>query len=140
MKISGILGWCLFVSLGLAACGSGKYGDVKAVMDAQARVMENYIDALARARNTQDVVAAIHDFTRKMKELIPDIKKTLKKYPELSERLNPPEELKAQTAQMRELSARLQATTMKTMPYMQDAEVQAAMQEQRKVMMELAKE
>ncbi len=140
MKLSkSIMPAVLFI-LTLAACGSGEYSDVKDVMNAQAGAMKNYIEAMAKAENAQDVVNAINGFTGEMKQLVPEMKMTLKKYPELSNNQTPPEALKAQTEEIRELSGKLQAATMKTMQYMQSPEVQKAMQEQGKVMMELAKE
>ncbi|MBW2143111.1 MAG: hypothetical protein JRG75_01765 [Deltaproteobacteria bacterium] len=142
MKISKgfLLSLVGFFILSLAACGSGKYSDVNEAMIAQAEAMENYIDAMGKAESAEDVVAAIEGFTREMKKLLPEMQNMLAKYPELAELEAPPEELREQTEKMRELSGNLQASMMKSMQYMQDPEVQKAMEKQGKVMMETAKE
>jgi len=129
-----------FIFLTLTACGGGEYGDLKDLMSAQAKVMENYIEAMSKVESPEDVVVAMNNFTLEMKGLIPEMKKTLKKYPELSNIQAPPEPLKAQAEEMRVLSSKLQAATMKTMQFMNDPEVQKAMQKQSEVMMALTKE
>ena len=51
-----------------------------------------------------------------------------------------PDDLKALAEEMKSLSGKLQETMMKTMEYMQDPDVQKAMEDQGKIMMEMAKE
>ena len=128
----------LFV-LNLTACGS-KYSDVEETMNAQAKAMENYIDAMEQAENAEDVAASIIGFTSEMKELIPQLKEVMAKYPELSDEQAPPEELQAVSEEMRIQSGNLQAAMMKAMQYMQDPGVQKAIQDQGRIMMELAEE
>ncbi len=125
--------------LNLAACSSGKYSDVKKVTNDQAKTMGNYATAIEKAESVQDVVAAINNFTSEMKTLMPEMKRTLEKYPELTDNQPPPEELKEDAEKMRALNERLQSAMMKTMQYMQDPEVQKAFEEQGKVMMEMGK-
>lgn len=129
-----------FFILNLAACSSGKYSDVKEAMVAQAKAMENYIDAMGKAESAEDVVAAIEGFTREMEKLLPEMQNTLAKHPGLQELEVPPEELREQSEKMRELSGNFQTSMMKSMKYMQDPEVQRAMERQGKVMTEMAKE
>lgn len=128
----------LFV-LNLTACGS-KYSDVEEAMNAQAKTMENYIDAMEKAENAEDVAASINDFTSEMKELIPQLKEVMAKYPELSDEQAPPEELQAVSEEMRIQSEKLQGAMMKVMQYMQDPGVKKAIQDQGRIMMELAEE
>jgi hypothetical protein len=128
----------LFV-LNLTACGS-KYSDVEGVMNAQATAMKNYIDAMEKAENAEDVAASINGFTSEMKVLIPQLKEVMAKYPELSEEQAPPEELQAVSEEMRIQSENLQGAMMKVMQYMQDPGVKKAIQDQGRIMMEMAKE
>jgi hypothetical protein len=128
----------LFV-LNLTACGS-KYSDVEEAMNAQAKTMENYIDAMEKAESAEDVVASINGFTSEMKELIPQLKEVMATYPELSDEQAPPEELQAVSEEMRTQSGNLQAAMMKAMQYMQDPGVKKAIQDQGRIMMELAEE
>ena len=128
----------LFV-LNLTACGS-KYSDVEEVMNAQAKAMENYIGAMEQAENAEDVVASITGFTSEMKVLIPRMKEVMAKYPEIADDQTPPEELQAVSEEMRNLSGKLQSAMMKAMEYMQDPGVQKAIQDQGRIMMEMAKE
>ena len=128
----------LFV-LNLTACGS-KYSDVEEVMNAQATAMKNYIDAMEQAENAEDVAASISGFTSEMKELIPQLKEVMAKYPELSDEQAPPEELQAVSEEMRIQSENLQGAMMKAMQYMQDPGVQKAIQDQGRIMMEMAVE
>ena len=128
----------LFV-LNLTACGS-KYGDVEEVMNAQAKAMKNYIDAMEQAENAEDVVASINGFTNEMKALIPRLKEAMSNYPEIADGKVPPEELRAVSEEMRNLSGKLQGAMMKAMQYMQDPGVQKAIQDQGRIMTEMAKE
>jgi len=128
----------LFV-LNLTACGS-KYSEVEEVMNAQANAMKNYIDAMEQAENAQDVVASINGFTSEMKLLIPRMKEVMSKFPEIADDQSPPEELQAVSEEMRNLSGKLQGAMMKAMQYMQDPGVQKAIQDQGRIMMEMAKE
>ena len=102
--------------------------------------MENYIDAMKQAENAEDVAASIIGFISEMKELIPQLKEVMAKYPELSDEQAPPEELQAVSEEMRIQSEKLQGAMMKAMQYMQDPGVQKAIQDQGRIMMELAEE
>ena len=95
---------------------------------------------MEQAENAEDVAASINCFTSEMKELIPQLKEVMAKYPELSDEQAPPEELQAVSEEMRIQSEKLQAAMMKAMQYMQDPGVQKAIQDQGRIMMELAVE
>ena len=127
----------LFVLI-CAGCGGSKYGDLKDVMNAQARAMENYVSAMETAGSAQDVVAAVNNFTGEMKALIPEMKKAMERYPELAGTQEPPEELKTESEALDTIGSKMQGAMMKIMQYMQDPGVQKAMEEQGKVMMEMA--
>ncbi len=127
----------LFV-LAFAACGGSEYGDMKEVMNGQAKAMEKYINAMGNAGSAQDVVAAVNDFTSDMKVLIPKMKKTMAQYPEIVGKSEPPEELKAEAEAMKAASGKMQGAMMKIMEYMKDPAVQKAMEEQGKIMMEMS--
>lgn len=141
MKISKGFMLAVMVLLGLtfAACGGGKYGDMKEAMNAQAKAMEKYINAMENAGSAQDVVAAVNTFTSDMKVLMPKMKKAVAQYPEVVGKSEPPEELKAEVDAMKAVSGKMQGAMMKIMQYMQDPAVQKAMEEQGKIMMEMAK-
>ncbi len=142
MKISEIVVSVVMVLFVLifAACGGGKYDDVKDVMNGQAKAMEKYINAMENAGSAQDVVGAINGFTSDMKVLVPKMKKTMDQYPEIAGKNEPPEELKGEVEAMKAVSGKMQGAMMKIMQYMQDPAVQKAMEEQGKIMMEMGKE
>ncbi len=127
----------LFV-LTFAACGSSKYGDIKEVMNAQAKAMEKYINAMESAGSAQDAVAAINTFTSDMEALIPRMKKTMEQYSEILGKSEPPAELQTEAEAIKAASGKMQGAMMKIMQYMQDPAVQKAMEEQGKIMMGMA--
>ena len=114
----------LFV-FNLTACSS-KYSDVEEIMNAQVTAMENYISAMEKAENAEDVAASIRGFTSEMKELIPQLNEVMAKYPELSDKQTPPGELQSVSEEMRIQSGNLQGAMIKAMQYMQDPGVKKA--------------
>ena len=142
--MNGLKGWISAVAVlfifNLAGCGSSQYSDVEAVMNAQAKAMEKYVGAMEAADNAQDVVDAINGFTSDMKDLIPKMKNMKSKYPEITDVGEMPDELKDASEEMANLSGKLQEAMMKIMQYMQDPGVQKAMEEQGRIMMEMAEE
>ena len=124
----------------LAGCGSNQYSDAEAVMNEKAEALKKYVGAMESADNAQDVVDAINGFTSDMKDLIPKMKNMRSKYPEIINPREMPDELKAPSEEIANLSVKLQEAVMKTMQYMQDPGVQKAMEEQGRIMMEMAQE
>ncbi|MBM3297418.1 MAG: hypothetical protein FJY83_07435 [Candidatus Aminicenantes bacterium] len=139
MKVwKGALVFVLAVGLaGFFGCkGGGKYGDAKAVMNDTLKAMENFINGMDKAGDSQAVVKALNAFSADMKELKPKLKELEKKYPELKDQENPPEELKEQTKMMEEMSGKLMGAMMKLFQYAEDPEVQKAQEAMNKLMME----
>jgi len=142
--MNGLKGWISAVAVlfifSFAGCGSSQYSDVEAVMNAQAKAMGKYVGAMEAADSAPDVVDAINGFTSDMKGLIPKMKNMKSKYPEITDAGKMPNELKATSEEMANLSGKLQEAMMKVMQYMQDTGVQKAMEEQGRIMMEMAEE
>jgi hypothetical protein len=124
----------------IGGCGGSKYSDAKKVMQEQVDALKIYVSDIEKAEAAKDMVAAINTYNLKMKELIPEIRKMSEKFPELKNQEAVPEELKKLSAEIKEISGKLQGAMMKVMKYMQDPEVRNAIQEQGKVMMDLGKE
>jgi hypothetical protein len=112
----------------LAACGSGKYGDAEEMMSKQAKITEDYVNGLEAAKNADDVVDVINEFSEGMKSLIPKIKEYKEKFPELwAGDGEIPKEIKAQQKRLEEAGRKVQGATMNMMKYMMDPKVQEAM-------------
>jgi len=114
----------------------GKYGDAKSVMSRSIKVMESFINDMEKAEDSKSVVKAINAFSADMSELKPKLQAMEKKYPELKDQENPPEELKPMAKQIEELSGRMMSAMMKLFQYGDDPEVQKASEAMNKLMMD----
>jgi len=124
----------ILLSLCHTACESGKYSDVQEVLNGQANACRNYIGAMEKAENPQDVAAAINSFTSDTKELMPKIKKIRAKCPWFRDKQQPcPMELKALTDELKELGNKMVNAGMKNRQYEQDPVVLKAFKDQLKV-------
>ncbi len=127
-----------FLAVGLAGyfgCkGGGKYADVKDVMNKTLKTMESFIGGMEKAGDSQAVVKAINAFSADMSALKPKLQELEKKYPELKDQANPPEELKPQFKQMEDMGERMMNAMMKLFQYAQDPEVQKAQEAMNKLM------
>ena len=124
----------LFMVLGVKVYGQAKYEEVKPVLERMATSLEKFIGDLEKVENADAVVAAFASYTDTMEKLVPDIKAIIKKYPELKDEKNHPEELKPLTGKIEELSKKMIGVMGKIQPYATDPKVVAASQRFMEVM------
>lgn len=117
----------LLLSVVLISCGSDGSKEAGSIIKKQADVTEDYVDNLTNAKNADDVVEAIENYTKGMKQLIPALKKFQEKYPEYKQG-KVPNGMEADLKRLEESSAKLPGAMMKLSSYMMKPEVQAAMQ------------
>lgn len=125
-RISGII-ITLLLSVALISCGSDGSKEAESIIKNQADVTENYVDNLTIAKNADDVVNAIEQYTQGMEQLIPELKEFREKYPEYKQG-NVPAEMEADLKRLEEASEKLPGAMMKLSSYMMKPEVQAAME------------
>jgi hypothetical protein len=125
-RIYGILAIVLLTLFLVSGCGSGGSSAAKSIIKKQADVTEEYVNGLANAKNADDVVNTIDNFTKGMKELVPEILEFEKKYPEYKEG-KVPEGLEADAKKMEEVSQKMGEAMMKMGQYMMNPKVQEAM-------------
>ncbi|MCJ7524879.1 MAG: hypothetical protein MUP71_06595 [Candidatus Aminicenantes bacterium] len=116
----------LMIVGGVACGGGGKYASAKALMGKQISIINRYADAMDKANNAQDVVAALNAYATDTKDLIPDLKKFQEQFPEMNDQAEAPAELKPEMDKMQEAMGRMMTASMKAAQYMQDPAVQAA--------------
>ncbi len=125
-RISSILS-IIFLSVFLiSGCGSDGSSEAKSIMKKQASVTEDYVNGLANANSSEDVVEAITNYTKGMKKLIPDLKEFQEKYPEFQQG-KMPEGMEEEAKRMQEVAAKIPGAMMKAASYMMDGKVQEAM-------------
>lgn len=121
----------LFVTLGLfllgfVACGGaggGKYADAKEVMEEMVDLMDDFSAAMDKANDGKAVAAALEGFIDRMKSLKEKADELEKKYPELKDKENIPEELKDLMPKLEEAGKKMGASMMKIMQYASDPAV-----------------
>lgn len=106
----------------IIGCG-GKYSDVKKVNEKYISLMEDYIADIEKADNAEDAAKAVNKFADGMESLWPKMQEFVKKYPELKDKTNPPEELKEIDKRVKDTSKKMVAAMMKLMPYMMNGKV-----------------
>lgn len=122
----GILFVVLSIFFLVSACGSDGSSEAKSIIKNQAGVTEDYVNGLANAKNADDVVDVIKQYTKGMKKLIPELQEFQKKYPDYKQG-KLPGGMEADIKRMEEASAKIPAAMMKVTRYMMDARVQEAM-------------
>lgn len=134
-RMMGMAGLLLVVLLAGAGCGR-RYADAKRVYAAEARLVEAYVEELDRADDAQAVARAINRYADGMEELAPRIRSMQEKYPELRDPNATPRELQ-EAADRREASeARMTATMLKVLRYMDNEDVLQAQQRLGRVLMQ----
>lgn len=118
----------------LNGCGGGKYADVIKLNQEYIGLVETYIADLDKAGNAKDVAKAMNRFADGLEKVWPRMEALSEKYPELEDRDNQPEELKASQQEAEALGMKMGGTFMKVMPYMEDPDVQKAQQRLSKIM------
>jgi hypothetical protein len=122
----GILSITLFIIFIVSGCGSSGSDEANSIIKNQASVTEDYVNGLTNAKNVDDVLGVIEQYTQGMKKLIPELQKFVKNYPDYKQG-KLPAGMEADIKRMEEMSAKIPAAMMKVTPYMMDARVQKAM-------------
>ncbi|MEZ4485885.1 MAG: hypothetical protein R2864_15420 [Syntrophotaleaceae bacterium] len=115
-----------FVLYFLGACSSDGSSELKSLMNKQVDVIENFAERVEKAQSSEDMAAAIEEYTAGMKSLVPKLREFQTKFPNYAQGAMP-EELKNEAARLEKASAKLSTTMMSSMRYMMDARVQQAM-------------
>ncbi len=126
MKGSAVVVCTIFLLLwGIVGCG-GKYDAAEKLNQAYIELLENYIADVEKVDSAKAAAKAVNRFADGMEDLLPRLKALAEKYPELKDRSNPPEQLKASQEKADALGLRMAGAMMKLMPYMEDAQVRDA--------------
>ncbi len=122
------LSLCVIVLL--ISCGSstGKYSDVRALMQDSITAQENLVKDIDAASNAGDIAKAINSYADAIEGLQPKIKQLQAKYPELNDaNAQMPKELLDLEQKQAEISQKLTTSMMEKMPkYATDKEVMKA--------------
>ena len=148
LKKTGTLIIALIFCLSLASSCSqdertGKYSDLKTVMDEMQRIFDSYTNAIERVKNPEDLADAMDEFSGSLLKIQPELRKLEKKYPELrSDEAEAPEELKEQMHKLEKSMEALTAAMISSeaMKYMSSPEVIEASKRFQKAMQELDKQ
>lgn len=125
------------LALALATGCGGKYSDMKKVNEEYVTIVEDYIAALDKADDSKSVVKAMNRFSDDLEVLWPKMRELAEKYPELEQGKDSlPEELKESQQRAEEVGARMAASFIKLMKYMDDPEVLAAQERMGTIMMQ----
>ncbi len=115
----------LAVAFLLNGCG-GKYADAKKLNEEYIELMETYTEEIEKAGSAKDVAKAMNRLADGLEKNWPKMQKLAEKYPELKDKNNPPEEMKASQERAKEVGKKMAGSFMKMMPYMNDPEVKKA--------------
>ncbi|MCX8125217.1 MAG: hypothetical protein N3F66_13800 [Spirochaetes bacterium] len=120
----------LFAIASLISCGtsSGKYSDVRSLMEESIAAQENLIKDFDAATNASEVAKAINSYADAIETLQPKIKKLQAKYPELNDpNAQMPKELLDLEQKQAAISQKIATSMMEKMPkYATDKEVMKA--------------
>jgi len=126
----------IFVSVALTGCGksSSRIDDARAYLNEMTAVQNEYANALEKAKDSKEVVAAINAFGDKMTGLAARGKELEKKHGEMNDADKNPE-LKAEFEKFKSAAERASLVSMGVIKkYMKDQDVTKAMMEMRKKM------
>ena len=119
---------CLFF-MGLFACGGGdKFAEARATMEEMIDLMNNFGDAIEKAEDGKAVVAAVENFADKFRSLQKKMKEQGKKYPELNDKQNIPQELKDLEVKLDEAGKKMIGAMAKIGQFVSDPEVAKALE------------
>ena len=116
----------LFFVFLVYGCSSDGSSDAKSLMSNQTKVTEDYVKGLADAKNADDVIDVIENFTKGMNKIIPELQEFQKNYPEYMQG-EMPEGMEADIKRLEAASAKIPGAMMKVTQYMMDSKVQAAL-------------
>ncbi len=130
MKKYSLLFLSLCVIVSFISCGSstGKYSDVRALMQESITAQENLIKDVDTATSASDIAKAINSYADAIEALQPRIKQLQAKYPELNnENAQLPKELLDLEEKQAGISQKLSTIMMEKLPqYATDKEVMKA--------------
>jgi len=129
-----VVGLALVLAGSFACSKGGKYGDAKSLLAKMLDGMDNFAASMEKVTDAKSAAGAINKFKDLMADLKPKMQALDKKYPELKDQANPPEELKAEMKRMEEISGKMMNAMMKAAQFATDPEVQKAQEALNKVM------
>lgn len=114
---------------------AGKYDEVAEAMTTYSNVMMGFATDMEKAANAEDVAAAMNKFGDGMEKLLPVLIDVMKKYPEIKDTKNPPEELKPLVEKIEnEVMQKFMASMMKIAEYAEAEPVIKAQERLQKIM------
>lgn len=124
---------CLFL-VGLIACGGGgKYADAKAAMEEMTDLMDEFGNSLEKANDGKTVAAAIEKFTDRFQNVQKKMEELSKKYPDLKDQKDIPEELKETMTKLDAASQKMGTMMAKIFQFASDPEVAKAFEKMKSV-------
>ena len=127
-KLFFLVGIALVGMLSLSGCGKADYDDFVEVNTKFIEAMDEYTSSMDQASSAESVADAIEQFADTMETLAPEMKEIRGKYPEFQDKTQIPEKLRPLNEKAEQVAKRMPQTLMKSMQYMRDPKVIAAMQ------------
>ena len=117
---------CLILLVVLIGCGGSRYADVIKLNQEYIGLIETYVADIDKAGSAKAVAKAMNKYADGLEKVWPRMKAVSEKYPELKDKNNPPEEIKASQKEAESWGMKMGATFRKVMPYMSDPDVKKA--------------
>lgn len=112
-----------------SGCGGGKYDDAKQSLNTQYDMMQDFAVGIENAKNSAEVVTVLKKLQTTAAGTKDEMMALTEKYPELKDKINPPEELKAEIKKMDKIGPKFIGAMRKLgQQYGEDPEVQQALQ------------
>jgi uncharacterized protein YjgD (DUF1641 family) len=122
--VSSIFVLCiLFLMVG---CGGRTYSDYMEANKEFVQLMDEYVASLEKATSGKEITIAMNHFADGMEVLGPKMKAMEKKYAELDDVNNQPEQVRLSLQKAEEVAKKYPVSFSKIMPYMKEPEVQEA--------------
>ncbi|MEN8154974.1 MAG: hypothetical protein ABFR75_13225 [Acidobacteriota bacterium] len=116
---------------------SADYKDAVPVLKVMTTSLEEFILSMEKAEDAKGIVSALDNYSKAVVEFAPDVRKMMKKYPELKDETTHPELLKPFTKKMEDLAKKLMKLFGKMAKYGDDPEVKEANKRWQKAMSSL---
>ncbi len=113
----------------LFSCGGNEYDDAKEVFTRQIKVMNNYIEGVEKAETAEELITTMREFAQNIRIVTPDLKKILKKYPELNNIDAPTKKIKTVIKEVVSLRTKMQTASKKINLFIGNPDVKQAMNE-----------
>jgi K+/H+ antiporter YhaU regulatory subunit KhtT len=110
----------------LSCSGGQDYSDAVDINNKFVDAMGSYIEDIDQAESASDVADAIDSYANKIDDLTPQMKSIASQHPEWKDMGKVPEELKPIQEKAKQMASQIPNTFMKTMKYMNDAQVREA--------------